>query len=105
MAKLGVTASYAYGADAAGIKAEQQGSWIGNGLIDAGGSHEPYLSSCVAAIKSLNAREIYEREQSEEVIQQLERQGVEVFHTHLSVRDFRHESKAKEMKTPYGTRP
>lgn len=83
IAKLGVVGSYAYGADAAGAEAGQQGSWIDNGLIDAGGSHEPYSFVVRRGGQSLNAREIYQREQSEEVIQQLKGQGVEVFHTHL----------------------
>jgi hypothetical protein len=87
MAKLGVAGSYGYGMEAAGGKAEPQGSstgpWIGNGLIDAGGSHEPYLFVARRGGQSLNAREIYEHEQSEEVIRQLKNQGVEVFHTHL----------------------
>jgi hypothetical protein len=97
MAKLGVAGSYAYGADAAGAKAEQQGSWIDNGLIDAGGSHEPYLFVVRRGGQSLNAREIYEREQSEEVIQQLKRQGIEVFHTHL-YKGFGMSAEQKEME-------
>ncbi len=87
MAKLGVAGSYGYGMEAAGGKAAPQrastGAWIDNGLIDAGGSHEPYLFVVRRGGQSLNAREIYEHEQSEEVIRQLKNQGVEVFHTHL----------------------
>jgi hypothetical protein len=91
MAKLGVAGSYGYGLEAAGGKAEPQGAstgaltgaWIDNGLIDAGGSHEPYLFVVRRGGQSLNAREIYEHDQSEEVIRQLKNQGVEVFHTHL----------------------
>ena len=78
-------------------KAEQQGSWIDKGLIDAGGSHEPYLFVVRRGGQSLNAREIYEREQSEEVIQQLKRQGVEVFHTHL-YKGFGMSAEQKEME-------
>ncbi|MGA9718511.1 MAG: hypothetical protein WBQ79_09555 [Acidobacteriaceae bacterium] len=97
MAKLGVAGPYAYGANPAGAKAEQQGSWIEKGLIDAGGSHEPYLFVVRRGGQSLNAREIYEREQSEEVIQQLKRQGVEVFHTHL-YKGFGMSAEQKEME-------
>jgi hypothetical protein len=97
MAKLGVAGAYEYGADAAGRKAEPQGSWIDNGLIDAGGSHEPYLFVVRRGGQSLNAREIYEREQSEEVIQQLKSQGVEVFHTHL-YKGFGMSAEKKEME-------
>lgn len=81
--KLGVTALGGFGAEAAARKTQSQGSWIENGLIDAGGSHEPYLFVVRRGGQSLNAREIYEHAQSEEVIRQLKSQGVEVFHTHL----------------------
>ncbi|MGH9401736.1 MAG: hypothetical protein ACRD2P_06480, partial [Terriglobia bacterium] len=60
-----------------------QGAWIHNGLIDAGGSHEPYIFVVRRGGESLNAREIYEHDQSEAVIRRLKSQGVEVFHTHL----------------------
>jgi hypothetical protein len=86
--KLGVANLYGYsGVETATADgnpgAERQGSWIENGLIDAGGSHEPYLFIVRRGGQSLNAREIYEHAQSEEVIRQLKNQGVEVFHTHL----------------------
>jgi hypothetical protein len=87
MVKLGVAGSYGYGLEAAGGEAAPQaaltGAWIDNGLIDAGGSHEPYLFVVRRGGQSLDAREIYEHEQSEAVIRQLKNQGVEVFHTHL----------------------
>ena len=54
-----------------------------NGLIDAGGSHEPYMFVVRRGGQSLNAREIYEHAQSEAEMRQLKAQGVEVFHTHL----------------------
>ncbi|HTV56230.1 MAG TPA: hypothetical protein VMI06_15105, partial [Terriglobia bacterium] len=60
-----------------------QGAWLHNGLIDAGGSHEPYIFVVRRGGESLNAREIYEHDQSEAVIRRLKSQGVEVFHTHL----------------------
>ena len=61
----------------------RQGAWIEKGLIDAGGSHEPYLFVVRRGGQRLDAREVYEREKSEEVIRKLRDQGVEVFHTHL----------------------
>jgi hypothetical protein len=57
--------------------------WIENGLIDAGGSHEPYLFMVRRGGQRLDIRNSYERAQSEEVIRRLKEQGVEVFHTHL----------------------
>ncbi len=60
-----------------------QGAWIDNGIIDAGGSHEPYMYVVRRGGESLNARQIYEHEQSEELIRLLRSQDVEVFHTHL----------------------
>ncbi len=57
--------------------------WIENGIIDAGGSHEPYLFVVRRGGQRLDARDSYERTQSEEVIRKLKEQGVEVFHTHL----------------------
>ena len=79
-----------YGTDSTVVRAADasadagpQGAWVQNGLIDAGGSHEPYLFVVRRGGQSLNAREIYEHEQSEEVILQLKNEGVEVFHTHL----------------------
>jgi hypothetical protein len=83
VAKLGMADSYGHGAEAAGGKAELRGSWIDNGLIDAGGSHEPHLFVVRRGGQKLDAREMYEHAQSEEVIRQLKSQGVEVFHTHL----------------------
>ncbi len=86
-AKLGAANLYRYGAEstveAAAPGAEPQGAWIGNGLISAGGSHEPYIFVVRRGGQSLNARKTYEYEQSEEVILQLKNQGIEVFHTHL----------------------
>ena len=58
-------------------------SWLGKGLIDAGGSHEPYIFVIRRGGESLNARKDYEWNQSEELIRQLHEQGIEMFHTHL----------------------
>src|SRR5690242_2138855 len=57
--------------------------WLNNGLIDAGGSHEPYIFVVRRGGNRLDAREQYEKAQSEEVIRRLKDQGIEVFHTHL----------------------
>jgi hypothetical protein len=83
LARLGTGAAYGLDAETAESEAAPQGAWINNGLIDAGGSHEPYLFVVRCGGQRLNAREIYEHEQSEEVIWKLKEQGVEVFHTHL----------------------
>jgi hypothetical protein len=58
-------------------------AWLKNGLIDAGGSHEPYIFVIRRGGESLNARKEYEWNQSEELIRTLHEQGIEVFHTHL----------------------
>jgi len=54
-----------------------------NGLIDAGGTHEPYLFVVRRGGQPPDARQEYEREQSEDLIRRLRDQGIEVFHTHL----------------------
>jgi hypothetical protein len=85
----GTIAAAKLGRDMAGIAQEpatasrSQEGWIDNGIIDAGGSHEPYIFVVRRGGEPLNARHIYEKEQSEEVIRLLHSQGVEVFHTHL----------------------
>lgn len=66
-----------------GTVSQPRASWIRNGLIDAGGSHEPYIFVVRRGGQPLNAREEYESAQSEELIRRLHDQGVEVFHTHL----------------------
>ncbi|MGC2161988.1 MAG: alpha-amylase family protein [Silvibacterium sp.] len=83
MGKLGVAGSYGLDAITAAGEVGPQRSWIDNGMIDAGGSHEPYLFVTRCGGQSLDARRIYENQQSEDVIRQLKNQGVEVFHTHL----------------------
>jgi hypothetical protein len=60
-----------------------QGEWVRSGLIDAGGTHEPYIFVVRRGGQRLDAHQISDYEQSEELIKQLHDQGVEVFHTHL----------------------
>jgi glycosyl hydrolase family 42 (putative beta-galactosidase) len=57
--------------------------WLENGLIDAGGTHEPYIFVLRRGGERLDARQEYEHQQSEDLIRRLKEQGVEVFHTHL----------------------
>jgi Beta-galactosidase trimerisation domain/Beta-galactosidase len=59
------------------------GDWVGRGLVDAGGSHEPYLFVVRRGGQRLDARQMADYQQSEELIRELRSQGVEVFHTHL----------------------
>lgn len=71
--------------------------WLENGLIDAGGSHEGYLFTVRRGGDRQDARESYERAQSEVVIRRLKSQGVEVFHTHL-YKGFGMEAEKPEME-------
>ena len=57
--------------------------WLNNGLIDAGGSHEPFLFVVRRGGQRLDAYQEYQSAQSEELLERLKEQGVEVFHTHL----------------------
>jgi hypothetical protein len=57
--------------------------WLHRGLIDAGGTHEPYLFVVRRGGQRLDARQTSDFEQSEHLIKQLHDAGVEVFHTHL----------------------
>jgi hypothetical protein len=84
LSKLGAAAG-AYGLDArtAGGEMGPQKSWIDNGMIDAGGTHEPYIFVTRRGGQSVDARRMNEYQQSEEAIRRLRDQGVEVFHTHL----------------------
>ena len=63
--------------------ASTQGAWTRNGVIDAGGTHEPYIFVVRRGGQSLDARKVSDYEQSEGLIRQLHDQGVQVFHTHL----------------------
>jgi hypothetical protein len=57
--------------------------WMKRGLIDAGGSHEPYIFVVRRGGQRIDARRVCDYQQSEELIRQLHDAGVEVFHTHL----------------------
>ena len=57
--------------------------WIEHGLIDAGGSHEPYIFVARTGGARRDVRQQLDRAQSEETLRRLKAQGVEVFHTHL----------------------
>jgi hypothetical protein len=87
ISKLGAASSYGLGASSPAAQTEPrkspQESWIDNGLIDAGGSHEPLRFVTRRGGQSLAAQKDYQDQQSESVIRQLQSQGVEVFHTHL----------------------
>ena len=78
LTKLGAPVASSMSAFSAG-----QGAWLQRGMIDAGGTHEPYIFIVRRGGQRLDARQISEYEQSEGLIEQLHRQGVEVFHTHL----------------------
>ena len=83
MSKLGAAGSFALDPSNPTGEAAPRKSWIDNGLIDAGGSHEPLLFVTRRGGESLAAEKDYQDQQSESVIRQLKSQGVEVFHTHL----------------------
>ncbi|MGE5644695.1 MAG: alpha-amylase family protein [Acidobacteriota bacterium] len=57
--------------------------WIQDGLIDAGGNHEPYIFVVRRGGQPLDARRRADEAQSEETLRKLKAAGVEVFHTHL----------------------
>ncbi|HYK90143.1 MAG TPA: beta-galactosidase trimerization domain-containing protein, partial [Acidobacteriota bacterium] len=57
--------------------------WIEDGLIDAGGTHEPTIFVIRRGGERLDAREQNERAESEDTLRRLKAQGIEVFHTHL----------------------
>src|SRR5208282_4882310 len=57
--------------------------WLRKGLINAGGTHEPYIFVVRRGGQRLDARQTSNYEQSEELIRGLHDSGVEVFHTHL----------------------
>jgi hypothetical protein len=85
-------------------------AWLKDGLIDAGGTHEPYIFVVRRGGSSLNARKEYEWNQSEELIRQLRDQGIEVFHTHLykgfgmaaEMPDMKETKRATEIAHGYG---
>jgi hypothetical protein len=65
------------------VSVSRQGEWVRNGLIDAGGTHEPYIFVVRRGGQRLDALQISNYKESEELIQQLHHQGIEVFHTPL----------------------
>jgi hypothetical protein len=72
-------------------------AWMEKGLIDGGGSHEPYMFIVRRGGQRLDARETCDYLQSEELIRQLQGAGVEVFHTHL-YKGFGMEAEREEME-------
>ncbi len=57
--------------------------WLDNGLIDAGGSHEPNIFLARTGGARRDARQSVESARSRETLLRLKAQGVEVFHTGL----------------------
>jgi hypothetical protein len=57
--------------------------WIENGLIDAGGTHEPAIFVIRRGGHRLDVREQNDSMESEGALRRLKEQGIEVFHTHL----------------------
>ncbi|MGD0729775.1 MAG: alpha-amylase family protein [Terracidiphilus sp.] len=60
-----------------------QGDWLKGGMVDAGGTHEPYIFIVRRGGQRTDQLEISRYEQSEELIKKLHSQGIEVFHTSL----------------------
>ena len=57
--------------------------WLENGLIDAGGNHEPNIFVVRRGGPRLDAKEQLAKIETEDALRKLKAQGVEVFHTHL----------------------
>ena len=76
-------AAFAQSANSSGSVPFPHPQWLQNGLIDAGGSHEPFLFVVRRGGQRLDAYQEYQEAQSEELLKRLNAQGVEVFHTHL----------------------
>jgi len=74
-----------------------QGRWMNKGLVDAGGLHEPYIFLVRRGGQRLDAKQVCEYQQSDELIRNLHRHGVEVFHTHL-YKGFGMEAERDEME-------
>ncbi len=74
-----------------------QGRWTDHGLIAAGGFHEPYMFLVRRGGYRMDIKEVCAYQQSEELIRELHRQGVEVFHTHL-YKGFGMETERDEME-------
>jgi hypothetical protein len=71
--------------------------WTRNGLIDAGGSHEPYLFTVRRGGQRMDAKQTVDYHQSEPLIRRLRDNGVEVFHTHF-YKGFGMEAEREEME-------
>jgi hypothetical protein len=71
--------------------------WLSTGLIDAGGTHEPYMFTVRRGGQRLDERQTSAYQQSEELIRRLHDGGVEVFHTHL-YKGFGMEAEREEME-------
>ena len=71
--------------------------WLDNGLIDAGGNHEPYTFQVRRGGQRVDARQQCDFAQSEQLLRRLKAQGVEVFHTHL-YKGFGQETEKTEME-------
>src|ERR1035438_6496315 len=71
--------------------------WVGGGLLDAGGSNEPYMFIVRRGGQRLDAWQSFTHQQSEEVITRLHEAGVEMFHTHL-YKGFGMEAEREEME-------
>ena len=52
-----------------------QGKWVENGIISAGGTHEPYMFIVRRGGQRTDTRQISEYEQSEQLIKQLQSLG------------------------------
>ena len=92
------TAKFMRGAELAGEGVfMKHDKWMHNGLIDAGGTHEPYLFIVRRGGRRLDARQTNVYAQSEELIRRLSNNGVEVFHTHL-YKGFGMEAEWEEME-------
>ena len=71
--------------------------WLSRGLIDAGGTHEPYMFTVRRGGQRLDERRTNDYQESEELIRGLHDAGVEVFHTHL-YKGFGMEAEREEME-------
>jgi len=80
MHTLILVAAFAAGASAQDVP---RAKWIENGLIDAGGTHEPTIFVIRRGGERLDAREQNDLAESEGTLRRLKEQGIEVFHTHL----------------------
>ena len=95
---MGASARLASGVGVGGPDAAAPGQdWMKTGLMDAGGSNEPYMFIVRRGGQRLDARQAFNYQQSEEVIRRLHETGVEMFHTHL-YKGFGMEAEREEME-------